>query len=150
MKAFRLSGVKRFTLRFVVTVDFLQYHLLLQFYLVLGESAVEQDVGEEFQTALQMLAQRRGVDAGLLLGSEGVEFASYAVDAVLDMIGLAVLRALEERMLDEVRRSLFNPALVAAADVDIHPRVGHPRRCVAEYYLDAVRQSVVFVHAFCH
>ena len=57
-----------------------------------------------------------------------------------------MLGTLEEGMLDEVCHALVGPALVTRPHTHIHSRVGHSRRGMAEYYLDAVRQYVVFVH----
>ena len=68
---------------------------------------MEQDVGEEFEAAFQMFGERGGVDAGFLLGSEGVEFAAYAVNTVADVVRTAVFGAFEHRMFDEVGNALF-------------------------------------------
>ena len=96
-----------------VEVDFFDDHVFLFLNLVEREGGVEEDVGKEFQTAFQMFGEGRGIDAGLLFGGEGVQFASYAVNAVADVVGVAVFGALEDGMLDEVGDALLGTLLVA-------------------------------------
>ena len=93
-----------------------------------------------------MFRKRGGVDTGLFLGSEGVEFTAHTVDTVQYVIGTAMLGALEERMLNEVRHALVGSRLVAAAHVDVHTAIGNPRRRATQYDFQAIGQSVVFVH----
>ena len=76
---------------------------------------MEQDVGEEFEAAVQMFGERGGVDTGFLLGSEGVEFAAYAVNTVADVVRTAVFGAFEEGVLDEMGHPFVVTAFVAAA-----------------------------------
>ena len=131
----------------IVGIDFLEDHILLACNLVQWESAVEQDIGEKLETTFQMLGERGGVDAGLFLRGEGVELATHAVDAVLDVVGAAVFGAFEEGVLDEMGHPFVVTAFVAAAHIDIHAGVGDPRRCVAQDDFDSVVESVIFVHA---
>ena len=72
-----------------------------------------------------MHGQRRGVDAGLLLGGEGVEFAADTIDAVKDMPGAAVLRALEDGVLNEMGHTFVVALFVAGADVDVKSGMSH-------------------------
>lgn len=72
-----------------------------------------------------MNVERGGVDAGLLLGGESVEFSSYTIYAVEDMESLAMLGALEERVLNEMSHTFVVTFLITRTDVDIDSRVGH-------------------------
>ena len=132
--------------RVAIGVDLFQHHVALLGDLGLGEGGVEKHVGEELEAPVEMLGERGGVEAGLLLGGEGVELAPHPVDAVQDMVRAAVFGAFEEGMLDEVGHPLVGTVLVAAADIYVDARPGHPRRDAAEHYADAVGQCVVFVH----
>lgn len=129
-----------------VAVDFLDDDVFLVFDFVERELRVEEDVAEKFDATREVLDERGGVDAGFLLGGEGVEFAADAVDAVEDVIGAAVGGAFEDGVLDEMSDALLGALLVAGADVDIDARVGDGGVGVAEDYPEAVGEGMVEVH----
>ena len=69
---------------------------------------VEQgDVGKEVEAALVMLFEEGGLKAGLFFGGEGVEVAAYVVKTAQDVVGLTVLRALEDGMFHKVGESVL-------------------------------------------
>ena len=45
-----------------------------------------------------------------------------------------------------MRHPLVGTALVAAANIDVHPGVDYTRRCAAQYDFQPIGQSVIFVH----
>ena len=79
-----------------VGVNLLEHNVFLLLNLRLGEDGVEQYVGIELEAALKVLGQRGGVEAGLLLGGEGVQFAANAVDAARYVVRAAVGGAFEK------------------------------------------------------
>ena len=78
----------------------------------------------------QVLVEHLDVVAGVFLRREGVEVAADRVDLLGDVLGRAVLGALEEHVLDEVGDAAAGVALVAGSagqpDADRHaPHVRH-------------------------
>jgi len=140
--------VDEFGRRVLVEVDLFDDHILLFLNFVLGKGGVEEDVAEKLQAALEVLRESRGIDAGLLLGSEGVELATNAVDAVADVVGAAVFGAFEDRMLDEVGDALFGGTVfVAGAYIDIYAGIDNVGVVLSEDDPDAVGEGVVEVHS---
>ena len=145
---FLVLVVNKLCRQVVVGVYLLYHHFALAFYLPFGEGAMEKDIGKEFETALEVLVERGGIDAGLLLGGEGVELASHTVDTVEDMVGATVFGAFEERVLDKMGHTLIGSALVARPDANKHSGIGNPAVAAAQDYLHPVAECVVFVHIF--
>jgi len=78
-----------------------------------GESA--HDVGEEIQRQVQVLVQDPDVEAGGFLAGEGVHLSAHGIDLPGDLESRALLRPLEDQMLDEVRDPALLPGLVPGA-----------------------------------
>ena len=98
--------------------DFLQNDLALALYLGGIENRIEKNIGEHLGRHLEVLAEHLGVVAGVLLAGEGVEHAADRVESLGDLRGGALLGALEQQMLDEMRGAVFGRLLVARAVLD--------------------------------
>ena len=121
-----------------VEVDFFDDDVFLLLNLAGREGGMEEDVGKELEAAVEVLREGGGIDASLLLGGEGVEFATYAVDAVADVPGAAAFGAFEDGVLDEVGNAFLAPLFVARADTDVYPGVGDDGVGLTEDDADAV------------
>ena len=98
-----------------VHTDLLQNDAALVFHVLLGEFAVEEHIAQDVQRLLEMGVQAAGVEAGQLLGGEGVDLAADGVHAPRQLLGGAGVRALEEHMLDEVGGTVFGGLFVPGA-----------------------------------
>ena len=136
--------------RIQVGVDFVQDDFLLLVQLVFGESGAEGDVGEEVDGSLVMLLQKRGLDAGLLLGGEGVEVAAHIVQTTQDMVGFAVLGAFENGVLHKVGEAVLMGLLVAGAGFHHQDEMGDLALFLSVYQSNAVGKdgfSIFFLHS---
>ena len=106
--------VHEFGRRVVVALYLVYYHLHLLVYLRLRIGAVEHDVGEQVDGAVDVLLQYGSVIHRLLLVGEGVEVATHALQMFQNLHRAAALRALESDMLAEVRHSLLASELLVA------------------------------------
>ena len=82
--------------------DLLQDHRLLALQLLGVEERVQQDVGQEIDRERQVLVEHLHVEAGVLLGGEGVHLAAHRVHRAGDVLGAAGGGALEDEVLDQV------------------------------------------------
>ena len=137
--------VDKFGWAVLIGIDLLEDDLLLLLNLAFGEGGMEDDVGKEFETTLQMDRQGGSIDAGLLLGGEGVELAPYPIDAVQDMVRASVAGALEDAMLDEMGDALLGRAFVARTNIDINSGMGDNGVVLAENDADAVGKCVIVI-----
>ena len=101
--------------RIVVALNLVDDHLHLLVEFLLGEGAVEDDVQEQGDGALQVLAQEGGIVDGLFLARVGVEVAAHALHAVQDLHGCEALGALEGHVLHKVRHTALAVQLMARA-----------------------------------
>ena len=89
----------------LVHIDLLQDDPPLGLHGLLVESGAEDHVPEDIQGLGQVVVQDVGVEAGALLGGEGVHLAADGVGLPGDIGGGPGLGALEEHVLDEVGRA---------------------------------------------
>ena len=101
-----------------VRVDLIQHHVFLFFQLILRESGLESDVRKQVHGAFVIDSQERSLQAGLLFRGESVEVTPNVVEAAQNMIGLAVLRAFEDGMLDEMGHAVLRFLFVARTCAD--------------------------------
>lgn len=134
--------------RIFVGVDLVADHLLFAFQLPVRKGRAEGDVGDQFGRLGEIAAQRRGMDGGVLLGGEGVEFAAEVFQPAVDLPCPAALGAFEKGMLGEVREAVFRGQLVARTGVDDQRAMSHVAPHAAVYAPNAVREAVgcEFVH----
>jgi hypothetical protein len=97
----------------VVHPDLLEDHGPLRVDVVLGELGEAQHVGQDVDRQLEVAVERPGVEAGVLLGGEGVGLAADRVHQLGDVPGRAALGALEQHVLEEVRGAREAWGLVA-------------------------------------
>ena len=69
--------------------------------------------------------------AGVFHGREGIGLATDGVEFLGDLIGTALLGALEDHVFDEMGETVFPLGLIAGTDIDPHAHgdgvhVGHP------------------------
>ena len=89
-----------------------------------GEQRAGDHVAEHVDRQRQVLVEDPRVEAGVLLGGEGVELAADRVERDRDVERRALLGALEEQVLEEVRAAVQARRLVARADADPHADAG--------------------------
>ena len=84
----------------------------------LGEERRVDHVGHHVDRQLELVVGDARVDDGVLARRGGVQLAAEPVEDRRDVLRRVVARALEEQVLDEVRRAGLRAALVARAGAD--------------------------------
>ena len=102
----------------LVHLDFFEDHAALAADVGGVEDRVQHQVAENVHGDGQMLVQHLDVEADAFLGGEGVHVAADGVDLARNFLGAAVLRALEDHVLDEVRDAVPLQIFVAGAGLD--------------------------------
>jgi hypothetical protein len=124
--------------------DLLEDDLALLFDLRGIEIGVEHDVGEQIERHGEMLVQDLGVETGVFLGGEGVDLSADRVDGQGDFLGAPIGRALEQKMLNEMRDTVLGRRFVPRAffepnshrnRAEVRHPLGHDRETVAKYFL---------------
>ena len=110
--------------------DLLDDHLALGVDLVGPERRVGEHVAEDVDAEVDPVGRQPRVVRGVLAVGEGVHLAAHRVDRLGDLAGRAGGRALEQQVLEEVRRARQLGGLVAPADTDPdaerhRPGLGH-------------------------
>src|SRR6266481_4130151 len=98
-----------------VHLYFFEDHLAFLLHVFGIEFRAEHEVGDHVKGDGQVLVQNFGVEADLLLGSEGVEHAADGIHFAGDGFGGAALRALEDHVLHKVRESVLFGNFTAGA-----------------------------------
>ena len=83
-----------------------------------GECRMKNQVGENLKRDRNIFVQHLDVEADALLGGEGVHVAADGIDLAGDLLGGAVLGALEDHVLDEVGDAVRLRSLVARAGLE--------------------------------
>ena len=83
-----------------------------------SKTGIQHQVAEHIHGDGQMLVQHFDVEADTFLGGEGVHVAADGVDLAGNFLRAAVLRALEDHVLDEVRDAVPLQVFVAGAGLD--------------------------------
>ena len=122
-------------------LHFLEDHRLLPLDIAGVEARTQEHVGEKIGRHLQMLIEHAHVEAGVLLGREGVHVAAHGVDGARDVFRRPRLRALEDEMLDEVGDPSPLERLHPRARLhpDAHGHGANPGKRFGDH-ADAVRQ----------
>ena len=102
----------------VVHGDLVEDHVALGLDVVGGQQRAGDHVAEDVDGQRQVLVEDPGVEAGVLLGGEGVELTADLVERDGDVEGRALSGALEQQVLEEVRGAVQGGGLVARADAD--------------------------------
>ena len=110
------------------------YHLHLLVYLLLRECAVKDHVGQDVDGAGQLFAAHGGVVDCLLLACVGVEVGAHLLEGVVDMAGVAALRALETHVLDKVGHAALLGKLRGCARAYHVAAIGHFGRLPLKYH----------------
>ena len=112
----------------LVHADLLQDNAPLGLHIGVVELGVEEHVAQDVRRLVQVGVQHPGVEAGALLGGEGVDLAPHRVHLLGQLPGGAPAGALEQHVLDEVGRAVLRRALVAGAGAhpDAQGRRAHP------------------------
>ena len=113
--------VDRLVRRVLVPLDLLDHHVLLEGQIVRVQARVEHHVREHVHRHARVLRQRLGVEAGALLVRKGVQRAAPGLDLLGDLLSRALLRALEEHMLDEVGDPAHRRRLIHRSRVHPEP-----------------------------
>ena len=119
--------------------DLLQHHAALLGQLLLVECGMDHHVAEHVHRQLGVLVDHLGVIAGTLLGREGVQLAAHRVHDLGDLARRALLRALEEHMLEEVAQAVLLARLILRSGGDPH---AHRHRAKMRQTLADERQAV--------
>src|SRR5579872_3086597 len=98
--------------------DLLQDHALFALELGRVELAVGQDVREDVERQLAILAEDAGEIGRLLDAGLGVEIAAGVLDLLGDLPGAAAARALEGHMFEQMRKPMLLRPLVARPGAD--------------------------------
>ena len=95
---------------------------------------IAHHVGQDVEGQRQMLVQDLGVVTDHLLGGERVEAAADGIHRARDVFGRAVLGALEEHVLDEMRDAVLGGSFAARAglDPDTERHTAHVRHLLTD------------------
>ena len=104
--------------------DLLQNDVLLAREFFRIEPAVGEDVGDDVERKVDVLAEHAGEIGGLLDAGLGVEIAADVLDRLGDRPRVALGRALERHVLEQMRQPVFAFAFVARAGGDEHAERG--------------------------
>ena len=85
--------------------DLVQDHLALGLDVVGTQRRVRHDGAEDVEPEREILREQADVEGGVLLGGEGVHVTTDLVDRLSDIGGAPRRRALEEQMLQKMRRA---------------------------------------------
>ena len=108
----------------VVHGDLVEDHVTLGLDVLGGDREDGDHVAEHVDRQRQVLVEDPRVEAGVLLGGEGVELAADRVERDRDVQRRALGGALEQQVLEEVRAAVQGRRLVARADADPDPDAG--------------------------
>ena len=122
--------------------NFIEDDIPLLVHLHLGKHTLKRDVRQQLQGTLGVFAALRGRDPGVLLGGVGVDFAAHRFHPVQDVKRLALVRPLEEHMLNEMGQPRFPIPLVSRACIDHKGTMGHFPRHPSMNDAQAVGQNV--------
>ena len=100
--------------------DLLQDDVLLALELVGVERALGENVGDDVERQVDVLAQHAGEIGGLLDAGLGVEVAADVLDRLGDFARAATARALERHVFEQMRQPVLARALVARSGGDEH------------------------------
>src|SRR3989442_1493607 len=130
--------------------DLFQHHLLLLGHLPGVKLGMVEDVREQVDALRQMVVQHLGVEGGALPGRKGIELPAERIDLPRDGLGRAPPRALEDHVLDEVRKAFLARLLIARADIHPDPDRDRPHRgYLLGDHPHAVVQHLFPEHAAC-
>ena len=111
----------------VVHRDLVEDDVALGLDVLVGDRRAGDHVAQHVDGQRQVLVEDPRVEAGVLLGGEGVELAAHRVEGDGDVERRALRGALEEQVLEEVGAAVQSRRLVTRADVDPHPDAGRAR-----------------------
>ena len=118
----------------LVHADLLQDHPPLGLHVGVVEPGVEEHVAQDVRRPGQVGVQHPGIEAGALLGGEGVDLAAHGVHLLRQLGGGAAPGSLEEHVLDEMGRPVLPRALMAGAGPhpDAQGNRAHPRHMLRQ------------------
>ena len=108
----------------VVHRDLVEDHVALGLDVLGREQRGGDHVAEHVHGQAEVLVEDPGVEAGVLLGGEGVELTAHRVQRDRDVERRPLAGALEEQVLEEVRAAVQGRRLVAGAHADPDPDAG--------------------------
>ena len=130
--------------------NFLQNNAALLLKLRLVHARVEQHIAEQIHRPRQMLGDHLRVVAGTFLGGKRIHLSAQRIHLHGDVLRRAALRALEQDVLDEVRKAVLLRAFIHGSRADPQPdadgweifdRLGNDPQTVGKHEL--------FAHALC-
>jgi predicted GNAT family acetyltransferase len=101
-----------------------QDDLAFALQLGLGEGAVAHDVAEHLHEVLRVACQPGHVESGVVLVGMRVDFGAQPLGIQVDLLAVALVRALESHVLDDVADAVQALALVLAAGAHEHADAG--------------------------
>src|SRR5437588_2425329 len=102
----------------LVHQDLLEDHLALGLELVGAERRRTDDVAQDVEAEVEVVVEQARVEGRVLLGGEGVHLAAHRLHRLRDLPSRALLSALEQQVLEEVRHTPELETFVAGSDVD--------------------------------
>ena len=131
----------------LVHADLLQDHPPLGLHVGVVEPGVEEHVAQDVRRPGQVGVQHPGIEAGALLGGEGVDLAAHGVHLLRQLGGGAAPGSLEEHVLDEMGRPVLPRALMAGAGPhpDAQGNRAHPRHMLRQD-THPVGERLFFIH----
>src|SRR5713226_10352332 len=127
-----------------VHLDFFEDHLAFLLHVFGIELRPKHKVSDNVKRDGQVLVKNFGIEADLLLGSEGIEHAADGIHFARDGFGGAALRALEDHVLHEVGETVFLGDFAAGtvANPDAHGDGTHVGHGLGDHH-EAVGQNVL-------
>ena len=111
-----------------VTVDFVAHHFHFAVHLFLRISAAEDDVSQQVSRAGEIFAQNNSRKGRFLLVGEGIQVATYALQAVGDLPRAPAGCTLEREVLQKVGQAGIGIFLVARPGFDDVTTIEHVGR----------------------
>ena len=122
--------------------NFIENHIPLLVHLRLRKHTLKCNVRQQLHGTFGVFAALRGRDPSILLGGVGVDFAPHRFHPIQDVKRLALLRPLEEHMLNEMGQTRFPLALVSRARIHHKGTMGHFPRHPSMNDSQAIGQNV--------
>ena len=107
--------------------DFFQDHLAFDIDVAGRDGGVQHHLADQADRQLRLFGENACVVTGVLVRGEGVELAADRIDGVGDGVAGAVFRALEQQVLEVVRRAGEPWGLVDRTHPDPHTDGGAAR-----------------------
>ena len=89
--------------------------------------AVEDDICEDIHGLSEVLFGDGGIEGGVFLVCEGIEFSTHTLQGIDDLQGMAFLRPFEGHVFAEMRHTLLARLFITGSGSDLIATIDHLR-----------------------